>query len=65
MDCSPEVSSIHEISQARILEWVAISMYKESSWPKDQTQVSGISGRFFTTWANDSFQLKRQKRQEY
>ena len=25
MDCSPPVSSIHGISQARILEWVAIS----------------------------------------
>ena len=25
MDCSPPGSSVHEISQARILEWVAIS----------------------------------------
>ena len=25
MDCSPPGSSVHEISQARMLEWVAIS----------------------------------------
>ena len=30
MDCSPPVSSIHGISQARILEWVAISLSKGS-----------------------------------
>ena len=28
MDCSPSSSSVHEISQARILEWVAISFSK-------------------------------------
>ena len=36
---------------ARILEWVAISFSWGSSWPKDQTQVSHIAGRFFTIWA--------------
>ena len=30
MDCSPPGSSAHEISQARILEWVAISSYRGS-----------------------------------
>ena len=28
MDCSPLGSSVHEISQARILEWVAISLLR-------------------------------------
>ena len=28
MDCSPPGSSVHRISQARILEWVAISFSK-------------------------------------
>ena len=37
-----EVSSVHEISQARILEWVAISFSRESSQPKDWTHVSCI-----------------------
>ena len=39
MDCSPLVSSVHGISQARILEWVAISYSRGSSWPKDQTHI--------------------------
>ena len=33
VDCSPPGSSIHGILQARILEWVAISFSKGSSWP--------------------------------
>ena len=33
MDCSPPVSSIHGIFQARILEWVAISFSRGSSQP--------------------------------
>ena len=43
MDCSPPGSSVHGILQARILEWVAISSSRGSSWPRDQTHVSGIS----------------------
>ena len=48
MDCSPPGSSVHGILQARILEWVAISFSRESSWPRDQTQASRIAGRRFT-----------------
>ena len=33
--CSPSGSSIHGISQARILKWVAISFSRESSQPRD------------------------------
>ena len=36
---------------ARILEWVAISFSRESSWPRDGTPVSDIVGRFITIWA--------------
>ena len=36
-----------ELSQARILEWVAIPFSKGSSWPRDQTWVSYIAGRLF------------------
>ena len=35
MDCSPPDSSVHGILQARILEWVAISFSRGSSWPED------------------------------
>ena len=42
VDCSPPGSSIHGISQAKILEWVAISFSRGSSRPRDQTQASCI-----------------------
>ena len=35
-DCSPPGSSVHRILQARILEWVAISLSRESSRPRDE-----------------------------
>ena len=38
MDCSPPGSSIHGIFQASILEWVAISCSRISSWPRDWTR---------------------------
>ena len=53
MDYSLPGSSIHGILQARIWEWVAILFSKESSQPKNWTQISSISciaGRFFTHW---------------
>ena len=37
-------SSVHGISQARILEWVAISYSRGSSWPRDEIHVSDITG---------------------
>ena len=43
--------------QARILEWVAIPSSRGSSQPRDWTQVSCISDRFFTIWATQSFQM--------
>ena len=48
MDCSLPGPSVHEILQARILEWVAVPFSRESSQPRDGTQVSHITGRFFT-----------------
>ena len=40
---SPPGSSVHGISQVRLLEWVAISFSRGSSWPRDRTHVSYIS----------------------
>ena len=54
MDWSPPDSSVHEIFQARILEWVAISFSRGSSQLRDRTQVSYTVGRFFTNWAASS-----------
>ena len=39
MNCSPPVSSVHGIFQVRILEWVAISYSRCSSWPKDRMHI--------------------------
>ena len=44
-------SSLHGILQARVLEWVAISFFRGSSWPRDRTWVSWIPGRRFNLWA--------------
>ena len=46
--CSPLGSFICEIFQARRLEWVAISSFRECSQPRKRTHVSCIVGRFFT-----------------
>ena len=43
MECSPPGSSVHGISQVRILEWVAMSFSRGSSLPRDQTFVSYVS----------------------
>ena len=43
MHCSPPGSSVHRISQGRILEWVAISSSRGTSPPRDRTQVSCLS----------------------
>ena len=51
MDWSPSGSSVHEILQARIQEWVAIPFSSGISWSKDWTRISCTAGRFFTVWA--------------
>ena len=56
MDCNLPGSSVHEISQAIILEWVAVSFSRGFSQPRDWTRVSCIDSGFFTTretqWGN-------------
>ena len=42
-------SSLHGISQAKILEWVAISFSRGSSQPRDWTHGSCIAAGFFST----------------
>ena len=50
---------VYAILQARILEWVAFIFSRESSQPRDWTQVSHIAGRFFTRWATGETQEYR------
>ena len=54
--CGPVDCTVHGILQARSLEWVAFPFSRESSQPRDQTQVSSIVGGFFTRWAKKEAQ---------
>ena len=47
--CSSPDSSVHGNSQARILEWLAISFPRVSSQPSKGTHISCIAGGFLTT----------------
>ena len=54
VDCSPPGSSVHGIYQARIMEWVATSSSRGSSWPRYWTWVTYIScigRRLLYLWA--------------
>ena len=47
--CDPMDYTVHGILQARVLEWVVIPFSRESSQPRDRTQISQTAGRFFTS----------------
>ena len=49
MDCGPPGSSMHGISQARILEWVTIFSSRGSSQPQGRTASRASAGGFFIT----------------
>ena len=48
LDCSPPGSSVYGISQARILEWVAISSSRGSAQPGIEPTSSCIAADSFT-----------------
>ena len=51
MDCSVPGSSVHVISQARILKQVVISFFMGSSRPRDKTHISCIGRQILYHWA--------------
>ena len=51
MDCSLAGSSVHKVSQASILEWVAIFFSRGSSQPRDQTHGSCFVRQILYHWA--------------
>ena len=57
IDCSPPGSSVHGISQARILEWVTLSFSRRSSQPKEWTHISYIGRWVPYHWATSSVQF--------
>ena len=60
INSNPPGFSVHGISKATILEWVAISFFRGSFWPRDWTHISCGSGKlaggFFTSWATSEAQ---------
>ena len=48
MNCSLPGSSVHGISEARILECADSSSTSLSSCPRDETPIPCLAGRFFT-----------------
>ena len=60
MDWSPPGSFVHGISQARILEWVAICSSRGSFGPRDWTHISRIGRQILyrrATWEAHYFQV--------
>ena len=55
MDQSPPGSSVHEILQEKILEWVAIPFSRGSSWLRDPTWFSRIADKCFLIWSTRDF----------
>ena len=49
MECRPPGASVHGISQARTLEWVANSSSRGPSQSRDQARISCVAGGFLTT----------------
>ena len=50
MDYSPPGSSVHWISQARILEWLAIPFFRESSPPRNRTCTPYVGRLSLNHW---------------
>ena len=63
LDSSPPGSSVHAVLKARTLEWVASPSSRASSWPRDQTLVCHIAGRFFTVWATREAPIPHVKKE--
>ena len=62
--CSLPGSSVHGIFQARVLEWVAISFSRRSSWPRDRTRVSHIDTLPSEPPGKSKMQIERHKTQD-
>ena len=50
MDCNPPGSSVHGISQARLLEWGATSFSRASSQPRNRSCISCIGRQILYRW---------------
>ena len=57
--CGQILYQLSHQGSPRILEWVAFPFFRGSSWPRNQTEVSCLAGRFFTSWATREAQNMR------
>ena len=68
MDCSLPGSSVHEILQARILEWVAVPSYRSLPDPgiEPESLISpALAGKFFTTSTTQKAHSRNKERKNY
>ena len=56
MDYGLPDTSVHGISQARILEWSAMSFSRGSFWPRDWTNIFCIGRQILYHWATREVQ---------
>ena len=57
--CDSMDYTIHGTLQARILDWVAFPFSREFLQPRDQTQVSRVASKFFTS--SDTRQARQRR----
>ena len=55
MDCNPPGPSVYEISQARILEWVAFPLPGDLPNPRMEHKSPALAGRLFTAKPSGKF----------
>ena len=61
VDCRPAISYVYSISQARILEWIAIPFSRVSSWLKNQAWVFCIGRQILYHLSHCMLQDPEQK----
>ena len=61
--CDAMDYTVHEILQARILEWAAFPFSRGSFQSRDRTQVSSITGGFFNSWATREAQKEKSNKE--
>ena len=63
--CRQILYQLNHKGSPRTLEWVAYPFSSRSSWPRNQTRVSCIAGRFLTNWAvREAVNSKGEKKQK-
>ena len=66
LHCRQILYQLSHKGSPRKLEWVAYPFSRGSSWPRNQTGVSCIAARLFTSWAiRENHNWKRGVKTEY